>query len=899
MLDNSQIWIADSEVFLYDTLWCFKRLSDGAKVSMWNDPQMVQQFIDTEQPILCGYNFRDYDQYILKATLLNWCAEDIHTVSMTIINNHDDKTLVWGLFQSSPWVTLPNIIDLFHDIVPRKGLKEIEANIGMDIIESSVPFDIQRALTVQERDEVEYYCWHDVDATEQLFFLREDYVNTKITLCDVQGVDPLPMLKHTNARIVSEVLNAEAYPIPYESYQIPVRVDQTAIPEEVLQYVNSVNTDNCMEKGNDTKLEITVHDCPVTVALGGIHGAVPAYKETSSDDRVIFLQDVGSYYPSLILNEDYMSRAVSDGSLYQTFYDMRMEAKANGDTVKADAAKLVLNTTYGVMKDSYNKMFDPMQGTRVCLSGQLYILDLIEQMYRAIPDGLTLIQLNTDGWMLSCRRADYALVQSVVSQWTQRTGLTIDTDIIETIVQANVNNYVCRFDTGKIKAKGGVVANYKGGDFKSNSATIIDTAIVSYLLDGVPIRKTILSSDSLQAFQIIAKAGRSYNYVAYGDEPVQFVNRVFASTDKTRPSLVKVKIDDKGIEHPAKIPLLPEHCILANESIEKSSEKVLTELDKTWYIVLAEKKAKEFVTRQKKEKEKMADVKEPTNELQAAPEKKAPKRKAKEKTEAIETKPVATEPEPVIVTTIWQKLWTLQALMADAKVLFDGVVSNINYEYADTQQYKAALSQMCTQVGLIFHLDFDTTLPVLMDTHKASTNTDMFCSKGTGTVTLIDVDSGQSVSYGISGIGANVQMGYCDGVAQTNALRNFILNNFLMDNKGREGDDQTMNGAPEAKTSGYVSPAQKAEMKNTLTAPKKKFATDLMAIALMDTIRSAQKIDPTFCVQKSEAGIPLKKYYNEDDTPILSDDGFSLIEKSKAVACLTRAEEIIGSDSNE
>ena len=132
-----ELWFSDSEVFAHDTLWVFKRQSDGRIEVFWNDPDGVEQFIFTENPVLCGFNFRDYDAHILKATLLGWSAEDIHNVSQTIIFN-DDRTMVWTLFQGHPWIELPPIIDLFHDIVPRKGLKEIEGNIGMSIEESSV-----------------------------------------------------------------------------------------------------------------------------------------------------------------------------------------------------------------------------------------------------------------------------------------------------------------------------------------------------------------------------------------------------------------------------------------------------------------------------------------------------------------------------------------------------------------------------------------------------------------------------------------------------------------------------------------------------------------------------------------------------------------------------------------
>ena len=55
--------------------------------------------------------------------------------------------------------------------------------------------------------------------------------------------------------------------------------------------------------------------------------------------------------------------------------------------------KLVLNSTYGVMKDKNNALYDPLQANRVCVYGQLLLLDLIERL----EPYAQIIQSNTDG----------------------------------------------------------------------------------------------------------------------------------------------------------------------------------------------------------------------------------------------------------------------------------------------------------------------------------------------------------------------------------------------------------------------------------------------------------------------------------------------------------------------
>ena len=56
------------------------------------------------------------------------------------------------------------------------SLKAIEGHLGLSVQESTVPFDIDRPLTEEERRETEFYCDHDVDTAERLIDIRKDYL---------------------------------------------------------------------------------------------------------------------------------------------------------------------------------------------------------------------------------------------------------------------------------------------------------------------------------------------------------------------------------------------------------------------------------------------------------------------------------------------------------------------------------------------------------------------------------------------------------------------------------------------------------------------------------------------------------------------------------------------------
>src|SRR5690606_4471106 len=108
--------------------------------------------------------------------------------------------------------------------------------------------------------------------------------------------------------------------------------------------------------------------------------------------------------------------------------------------------------------------------------------------------------------------------------------------------------------------------------WKQNSLAIVAKAIVANLLDGVPPEETINACDDMEQFQIVCKAGSTYDKVIWqsptGEVEVQNVNRVFASVNKDTGTLYKVKLP-KGEgekERRDKITNLPEHCFIANRA---------------------------------------------------------------------------------------------------------------------------------------------------------------------------------------------------------------------------------------------------------------------------------------------------------------------------------------------
>jgi len=303
--------------------------------------------------------------------------------------------------------------------------------------------------------------------------------------------------------------------------------------------------------------------------------------------------------------------------IYIDTLNSRIADKKAGRIAEANAKKLVLNTTFGVMlngkgDEAYNDLYDPLMGRSICITGQLLLIELSVHLIKECPT-LKIIQLNTDGIMVSLDKEDEAKWQEITREWQDRTGFELEEDLIQKIVQRDVNNYIeIPMGGGKPKLKGGVLVrgiltnanldftqyglrqweNMTGGAWKvNNDAVIIAHAVRDYFVNGADPEETIYNSTEILDFQLISKAGGKYEscYQIVGDDeiPMQKVNRVYAVDDYNAGTLYKVHAKTKKS---AKIPGLPMHCIVDNEN-----RLDLSVIDKDWYVREAKRHIREFL----------------------------------------------------------------------------------------------------------------------------------------------------------------------------------------------------------------------------------------------------------------------------------------------------------------
>ena len=593
--------IYDFEVFAKDFIVVFKRLRDGSYFTFHNDNDGVRQFMLEEVPLLCGFNNKHYDNFILKAVLVGCSPEEVKQVNDEIIVKGTPGWNIPFLRDCGIWF---DSFDLMDDMQMGLSLKAIEAHLGMDIEETEVDFNLDRALTEEELQQTIRYCKYDVDATEKLFDLRKDYLENKIKIGQMRGLREAEALYMTNPKLTATYLQArqpEKFWNDERNYQYPQQLLLKYIPIEVQDYFNRLNDESLtMDEIMGTRLEIMVGNCPCTLGFGGIHGAVPNYQETATETRSIRNKDVASYYPNLMRLMGYCSRAMPNPQMYADIIARRVEAKKAGDKATANALKLVLNSTYGGMLNgqgstAFNDLYDPLMARSVCISGQLFLLELTEHLVRECPT-LKVIQLNTDGIMVSFDNTDEPKWQEITQEWQDRTGFELEEDFIRKIVQKDVNNYVevPMDETKEPKVKGAQLVRgiSPAGAFNiNNNAIVVSKAILHYLADGIDPKDTVFEDGDPLDFMIIAKASSKYSGVyqetASGIVPAQRCNRVYATKDRHMGTLYKIHAETGN---PAKIAGLPAHCVIDNKN-----QITLEEIDRDWYVKLAKKYINDFL----------------------------------------------------------------------------------------------------------------------------------------------------------------------------------------------------------------------------------------------------------------------------------------------------------------
>lgn len=641
--------VYDFEVFKHNVLLGVLDIDTGEITQIWDIIDSISNYTKKHiEDVWIGYNCEHYDKILLHGILTGKLdsTDKIFDCSNAVIQAQDADTPVFNILRKYGIDDFYSSLILSYDVMGDgsfMSLKQNEGFMGMSIVESVVPFNIDRQLTDEEKEEVAKYNRADLYGTLERFKQRKNSFRTKMMLVKEFKL-PKDYICKTNAKLTEAILLSQNKGIntrlrkSFQLGDLPVNWD---IPE--LKQIYEFFRDALIEleaHGWDTKrcdktklsMELDILGVIHTFALGGVHGGIKNYICRPEDGKKIIWVDVSSMYPNILTKWDLLSRKVDRNGceafagMVQARMDIKKrlhdpalskeEKKALKD--QSSRYKLILNTTSGCMKDKFKKIYDPEYNTKMCMLGQLALMDLVFRLHNTkrkekpswakLPTSeqkhtdapyFKLIQSNTDGIALELLTDDAEeLIDNVCVDWEKDWRFSLEKTVADNLYEKDVNNYVFKDADGKIKVKGAYVTKFDEGN-EQDTLAILAQAVVNYFLEGKEIRETIINpSNPATDYQMIKKLGGMYDTPTWkkdsGDEIVQKVNRIFPSTDETLGGLYKHK-KEKAIGTLDKVEGTPEHVLILNTDIRNKKIGDLKNIDYNWYIEEAQKRVDDFM----------------------------------------------------------------------------------------------------------------------------------------------------------------------------------------------------------------------------------------------------------------------------------------------------------------
>lgn len=495
------------------------RRAGGGPVRTWelrdwggastDDRKSAWGFFKSETHI--GFNNRNYDDWVIAAYILGYGAEEINKISREIISGKGVRALWSHRTLSARYDGISgHHIDLMAISPVFAGLKSYGTRLHAPSIQS-LPCDPGDVLSVDQMDDVAEYCINDLELTERLYKallpeiklredMRENYGIQFLHRSDAQMAEAI-YRKRFDGRIRKKTeiptFRSVGYEPPdnvdFRATDLNARVDRLWVTRFDVPRSGKVSL-----PGARFAKPVGIGGREYAMGIGGLHSTSKKMHIVADDEYGIVDVDVASYYPALILNGDVMPPSLPNEQFQLLFKDLvnkRLYAKQAGDKTTAQSLKILINGTFGKLADPYSCLYHPQGMLWVTLTGQLYLMMLIEQLTAA---GHDVISANTDGLTVRYKMTDKRNLVDICAQWQSDTNLELEYTPYSQLLLSNVNNYVAVTTDGAVKTKG---ARYSPASLRTlPHADICKTAVVKYLTDGTPLEVTIGGCADMRGF---------------------------------------------------------------------------------------------------------------------------------------------------------------------------------------------------------------------------------------------------------------------------------------------------------------------------------------------------------------------------------------------------------------
>lgn len=517
------------DVESYPNYFCanFESLLTGKvaefELSPWArfDPQQLKWMLEN----LCtvGFNSLSYDLTIASMAVAGASTAEMHAATELIIvqgMRPGDVLRNWKMTRVKA-----NHIDLIEVSPLRANLKIYGGRLHSERMQD-LPFKPGITLSYEQTRIVRYYnIMSDLKSTKLLRQSLQPQIQLRYDMSNEYGLD---LRSKSDAQIAEAVIADEITklngrrprapdiePGTVYRYKVPANMGfSTPLMQRVLNTVAAAEF-VVADHGAVTlppvigEQVIVIGKMQYQMGIGGLHSTEK--KAIHYSDKLYQLRDrdVTSYYPFIILNQGLYPEHLGPNFLrvYRSIVERRIAAKAAGHKNIAESLKIVINGSFGKLGSMFSILYAPDLLFQVTISGQLYLLMMIEQMEL---HGIEVVSANTDGVVMRVPKDKESVYAAIISWWENLTDFTTEEVNYLALLSRDVNNYMALKmpdDKGNIEAKTkGAFSNPWAKDnrepwmHKNPANQICIEAMELLLTKGVPIDHTVRNCTDMRKF---------------------------------------------------------------------------------------------------------------------------------------------------------------------------------------------------------------------------------------------------------------------------------------------------------------------------------------------------------------------------------------------------------------
>ena len=386
-------------------------------------------------------------------------TDKIYQFASKCIFKSNDKSS--GFLDYAPWDMTIKQIDLFKlhhwdNPAKRSSLKWIQFSIDWD---NMLDMPIHHSTIIESQEQLDLivkYCINDVASTKEIFNRSKPQIELRKKLTKDYGIDLYSaseprISKELFAYYLSQKLSIPKYHIKkMRTYRDVIKINDIILPYikfETSVFKNLHNRFKSLELNPDSlkgsfKYKLDYKNVSTHFGLGGVHGAIKSGVYESNDEFVIMSSDVTSFYPNLVIRNNWSPGHFPKSEFceqYEWFFNERKKIpKSNPMNY---VYKIILNSTFGLSNDVNSFFYDPELCMRITVNGQLSLMMLYEMIMENIPESVSLMQ-NTDGVEIMIPRKYVSKYIEICEDWEKITNLNLEHDSYQKLIIGDVNNYI-------------------------------------------------------------------------------------------------------------------------------------------------------------------------------------------------------------------------------------------------------------------------------------------------------------------------------------------------------------------------------------------------------------------------------------------------------------------------